>query len=465
MIIFPLTSGIPVYADGSVDGSFIVEDIPPATVSDLAVANVSAYSVKLEWTAPGNDGYSGTASIYDVRFSTTPITNEIEWINSNLIYSVPSPKPAGSTEILTVNGLLPLTTYYFALKTADEAYNWSGLSNCASAKTTVVSLEWEEDEDEEVEPTPTTVVPTPTPDLPPVHFDIKGCKGVIYLNLDSNGFLIQTWIITFNDGMLELIFEKGTRLLDSSGKPVSVIILRCVEPFGETPEDYEFNAIYDFQPACTINPPVKIKMRYNPDNLNEDVNEEDIYIAFYNESQDDWIPFACTRDADDQSVSTSSTHFSYFCLLVPESMIGVVPIDYESIPYLNITDLTLSSNVIEQGESLLVNAHLINEGDTDGSFLVPLIYNENTIENRLVTLAAKEEKIETYSIVMDEEGTHIVGVGSLSATVTVRAVGALGVFDLSWLRLPIFWIVLVSLIIVLILVIRSRRKKDITIPR
>jgi hypothetical protein len=195
------------------------------------------------------------------------------------------------------------------------------------------------------------------------------------------------------------------------------------------------------------------------------MNEEDIYIAYYNQNQGNWVPFACTRDANNQFVSTSSTHFSYFCLLVPKSMMGVVPPDYKSIPYLDIQDLTLSSDVIEQGGSLLINVHVINQGDTGGSFLVPLIYNGKTLENRIVTLAAKEEKIETFSIVLDEEGTHIVGVGSLSATVTVRKVGTTGGFDFSWLRLPIFWIALVSLIIVVTLAIRTHRKKDKTISR
>ncbi|GAG53406.1 unnamed protein product, partial [marine sediment metagenome] len=156
---------MPVYADGSVGGNFIVDDTPPpditppATVSNLAVVGVSSYSIKLKWTAPGNDGNSGTAAIYDIRFSTTPITNEMQWINSNLVYVVPGPKPSGSTETLTVNGLLPLTTYYFALKTADEAYNWSGLSNYIETKTTVAYLEWEEDDDEE-ESNPDIVEPT-----------------------------------------------------------------------------------------------------------------------------------------------------------------------------------------------------------------------------------------------------------------------------------------------------------------
>jgi hypothetical protein len=42
---------------------------------------------------------------------------------------------AGSSETLTVTGLSPDTTYYFAMKTADEVPNWSGLSNVANKET------------------------------------------------------------------------------------------------------------------------------------------------------------------------------------------------------------------------------------------------------------------------------------------------------------------------------------------
>jgi hypothetical protein len=41
----------------------------------------------------------------------------------------------GSAETFTVTGLFPDTTYYFALKAADEVPNWSGISNSPSGTT------------------------------------------------------------------------------------------------------------------------------------------------------------------------------------------------------------------------------------------------------------------------------------------------------------------------------------------
>ena len=47
---------------------------------------------------------------------------------------------AGSAEEFTVTGLAPLTTYYFALKTADKVPNWSGLSNSPSEATQPIDM-------------------------------------------------------------------------------------------------------------------------------------------------------------------------------------------------------------------------------------------------------------------------------------------------------------------------------------
>ena len=48
--------------------------VPPAAVSDLAVSGSSLTSIDLSWTAVGDDGLVGTASSYDLRSSTSPIT-------------------------------------------------------------------------------------------------------------------------------------------------------------------------------------------------------------------------------------------------------------------------------------------------------------------------------------------------------------------------------------------------------
>ncbi len=110
---------------------------PPAAVADLAATAASSTSVTLTWTAPGDDGNTGTASIYDIRYSTGTIT-DANWGSASLCSGEPSPGAAGATQTFTIKDLSPDTTYYFAVMTADEVSNWSGLSNIASRKTEAI---------------------------------------------------------------------------------------------------------------------------------------------------------------------------------------------------------------------------------------------------------------------------------------------------------------------------------------
>jgi len=111
------------------------EDVPPAVITDLRVAAVGQTSVTLGWTAPGDDGTTGTAASYTVKFSTSPITNA-NWAAATTVPGVPAPHAAGTAESLTVTGLTPGVTYYFAIKTSDEVPNTSGLSNVVSGTPT-----------------------------------------------------------------------------------------------------------------------------------------------------------------------------------------------------------------------------------------------------------------------------------------------------------------------------------------
>jgi len=100
----------------------------PAVVADLSVDAVSITSITLGWTAPGDDGSTGTASQYDIRYSTSPI-NASNFSSATQASGEPSPSAAGTEESFTITGLTENTTYYFAIKTADEVPNWSAISN------------------------------------------------------------------------------------------------------------------------------------------------------------------------------------------------------------------------------------------------------------------------------------------------------------------------------------------------
>lgn len=115
-------------------GATAPEATPPRDIVNLATSNPTGSTITLTWTAPGDDSASGTASQYDIRYSTSPITNG-NWNSATQVAGEPSPLPAGQTQSFTATGLQSGQTYYFAIKTADEVPNWSGLSNVASGTT------------------------------------------------------------------------------------------------------------------------------------------------------------------------------------------------------------------------------------------------------------------------------------------------------------------------------------------
>ena len=73
-------------AAGTLSGSFQVTDnVAPAAITDLSVVGQSPTAVTLSWTAPGDDGNWGTATEYDIRYSQSPITTEVQWHTASLI--------------------------------------------------------------------------------------------------------------------------------------------------------------------------------------------------------------------------------------------------------------------------------------------------------------------------------------------------------------------------------------------
>jgi hypothetical protein len=102
--------------------------------ASAARAQTTPTSVQVTWTAPGDDGSVGTATQYDLRYSTAAIT-ATNFGSATRWNATPAPAAAGASQNVTVTGLAPTTTYYFAIKTADDAGNWSGISNIISKAT------------------------------------------------------------------------------------------------------------------------------------------------------------------------------------------------------------------------------------------------------------------------------------------------------------------------------------------
>ena len=94
----------------------------------LVNAQTPTDSLTLTWTATGDDSTIGTATLYDMKYSTSPITLA-NWSSAPSVPGMPAPLPSGTRQTVRLRGLSRDTTYYVAIRTRDDASNWSALSN------------------------------------------------------------------------------------------------------------------------------------------------------------------------------------------------------------------------------------------------------------------------------------------------------------------------------------------------
>jgi len=116
-----------------------IDTIPPGAITDILVRQETTNSLVLLWTAPGDDGETGQASRYDIRYSLSVI-NDGNWDDAKPASDIPSPQPAKQIESFMLKGLDSAKSYYIAIKSYDEKDNESPLSNCPMGTTKSESL-------------------------------------------------------------------------------------------------------------------------------------------------------------------------------------------------------------------------------------------------------------------------------------------------------------------------------------
>lgn len=106
----------------------------PAAVADLSITGTTGNSLALRWTAPGDDGSTGTAASYDIRYSTSAITNA-NWASATQATGEPTPTAGGTVQTFTLGGLSGSQTYYVAIRATDDRGNVGALSNVVNGTT------------------------------------------------------------------------------------------------------------------------------------------------------------------------------------------------------------------------------------------------------------------------------------------------------------------------------------------
>ena len=119
--------------EGLTTGGIVVDQAAPATVTDLTVEQVDGDRLLLAWTAPGDDGYEGWASDYDLRYSDQTLTTAT-FTSAVRVESVVHPRLGGLKESHWVTDLPETTSLTLLLRVEDDAGNVSW-SNTVSLET------------------------------------------------------------------------------------------------------------------------------------------------------------------------------------------------------------------------------------------------------------------------------------------------------------------------------------------
>ena len=170
----PSMAGITV-TGGRLNAFFAIaepDEIAPGMISDLATSDPGSNTMVLSWTATGDDGGTGTAAQYEVRYSTTPI-DDANFALATRAGSEPAPGPAGAAQTMEVRGLAHSTTYDFAVRAFDEWGNGGPVSNI-SVNTTLG---------------PPTATLTPATPLTEALFTGQQATQVVYLSNTGQGTL------------------------------------------------------------------------------------------------------------------------------------------------------------------------------------------------------------------------------------------------------------------------------------
>jgi hypothetical protein len=380
------------------------DGVPPGRVTDLKVIATTGDSAVLQWTAPGDDEYSGTATRYDIRYREKKVFDVSAWDSLQQAAGEPAPQPAGSLEKFTVKGLQSDTDYYFAIRTADEVFNWSKLSVLA------------------VGTTQDTTPPDPITDL--------------QVSASTTDSLSLTWTASGDDGLIGTASHYDIRYTTQEGN-----------------EDYKtWKAVAGPQPKkvgqkeqLTINNLASDTLFYVIIRVADEVpNWSAMSPQVTGRTQAKPAPPTSTTNPPTLTPTPKGTVTSGDAIIHTTSspQRDDKPLPVAAI--FKVTDLKVSKEKASPGEALVVTATISNNGNVTGDYIAQLMVNGQVESQAAVSaLAAGAQDSVQFEFKKDAAGSYNLQVGE--KTSVIKVVKPIR----SWVWILIAFVILLIILLIL----------------
>ena len=286
-----------------------IPSLPNTTTPTVSITGTSS-TISVSATSGGGWGYGSPGSRTGYGYGYRSTTGWLGWgyhsFSGNFGYGYGSGAFVGPTSITynvtwTVPSSWPVGTYKITLQA------------------------WGDTDDSLIGSTPLTLSTAPPPPPPPEP-GVTDVSDVI----DEEGVFTEEVIAESEDGNISVTIDEGITGLTEEGEPISEISIVEMEEEDIPPPPAEGNVIgitYNIGPnGATFSSPITLTFTYDPDNLPDGVNEEDLVIAIWDEDAGEWVELPSVVNTENNTITATVSHFTAFAVVtLPEEEEVVTP--------------------------------------------------------------------------------------------------------------------------------------------
>jgi hypothetical protein len=231
--------------------------------------------------------------------------------------------------------------------------------------------------------------------------------------INPEGRFTSTLTEVSPDNVCALTIPTDTLGVDKDLKPLTQI---SIVPVANPPAPAAQSVIglpYSLKPeGTTFDRLVTIALSYDPAKIPAGVNEQDLVLAFYDNTIHQWVALTdIVVDKLTRTVSGKTDRFAVFSVIA-----------YSRPATFTASALAVYPDKTTIGGSVSISVKIANTGDLTGSYDVILKINDELAETRRVTISGHAEQGVIFIVNTDVAGNFTVAIDNLTGTFTVQAV-------------------------------------------
>lgn len=235
------------------------------------------------------------------------------------------------------------------------------------------------------------------------------------------------------DEMVTLYITKGVLAQTKDEQRLRKIeVLPMAEPPPLPENGHIIGVAYDFSPrGATFDPAIELEIRYDPPQIPDGLDEEDLLIAYYDEEAGEWIEIDGVVDTVGNTITAEVSHLTAFAIL--GYRVAPAPAAF------TVSKLFMSPTEVDIGQSVTISVIVTNTGGQTGTYKAVFKVNGAVEASEKVTVSAGASKKVTFSTAKNTAGSYSVEVDGLTDSFTVRLAPPLPVPILIPPAKPINW--------------------------